>query len=457
MSDQDDPILAAWPALEAPTDFAAAVLGRLAPAPPQRPRRRLWIGATLATLATAALILVALRPSAGAQRALGRETVAIGRRGLAVLEPGADVQHHVGWTGAAEVTQRAGSVFYRVERGGAFVVHTPAGDVTVHGTCFRVEVTAGKENEDMKAMKSGLVGASVGAALTAAVFVTVFEGKVSLANPRGSVALAAGESGSASTDRQPQIAAAGAPTATATRVPAPDSLAGLSPAELARRAEEQRTEIIGLHDQLRKLRADLESAQAKSQGKSDRKRPEFALEPTKEELAELAKTCTLQWDTPELGLEPGKISPKEQQQAGLSATEVQAINKAQADLHEQTARELRALYAEITGDRAHADSMTSVSLMIEINEKSSPADVQLAYQRLAQERAGQLAPPATTVGTTAIERAMRIVTSLGDRNERAIASVIGEQRAKDLRRRNNGFGSVHVSSNGCPGGRGEPE
>ncbi len=454
MSDQDDPILAAWPVLEAPTDFAAAVLGRLAPAaPPQRPRRRFWIRATLATLATAALILVALRPSAGTQLALQRQTVAIGRRGLAVLEPGADVQYHVGWTGAAEVTQRAGSVFYRVERGGAFVVHTPAGDVTVHGTCFRVEVTEGK---DMKAMKSGLVGASVGAALTAAVLVTVFEGKVSLANPRGDVALVAGDRGSASADRAPQITDVGA-APTVTSATTPDSLAGLAPAELARRAQEQRTEIIGLHDQLRRLRADLESAQAKSQGNRERKRPEFALEPSKEELAELAKTCTLQWDTPEMGLEPGKIGPKEQQQAGLSATEVQAINKAQADLHEQTARELRALYVEITGDRAHADAMTSVSLMVELNEKSSPADVQLAYQRLAQERAGQLAPPATTVGTTAIERAMRIVTSLGDRNERAIASVIGEQRAKDLRRRNNGFGSVHVSSNGCPGGRGEPE
>jgi hypothetical protein len=68
--------------------------------------------------------------------------------------------------------------------------------------------------------------------------------------------------------------------------------------------------------------------------------------------------------------------------------------------------------------------------------------VQLAYQRLAQERAGQLPPPATTVGTSAIERAMRIVTSLGDRTEKMIASVVGEQRAHDMRKSNNGWGSL---------------
>jgi hypothetical protein len=352
-NDQPDPVLAAWPALDAPDDFQQRVMGRLEslPAtPPARSRRPLYLGAALATLATAAAVLFTLAPVDSTHLAQARESVTLGRRGIAVLEAGADVHYRVGWGGAAEITQRSGNVFYRVERGGPFVVHTPAGDVTVHGTCFRVEVS------DMKAVKSGLVGASVGAALTAAVFVTVFEGKVSLANPRGQVALAAGDRAAASGADAPHAVAD--KQAAATTPPAPvESLANMSPAELQKRAEEQRTEIIGLHDQVRKLRADLDSAHAALEGNKGEKRRGFELEPSKEELAEMAKTCTLKWDSPEMGAEPQKIGPKMRETFKLSPPEAESINKAAVQL-DDVARGLRALYVEVTGDRAHAESMT---------------------------------------------------------------------------------------------------
>lgn len=67
-----------------------------------------------------------------------REVVIANGRGTAVLERGARVR----WSGD-QVVQESGEVFYRVERGGAFRVHTPAGDADVLGTCFRVAVRSG--------------------------------------------------------------------------------------------------------------------------------------------------------------------------------------------------------------------------------------------------------------------------------------------------------------------------
>ena len=45
-------------------------------------------------------------------------------------------------------------MFYRVDPGGPFTVTTPAGEVHVTGTCFRVEVLP------MKPSKQGLLGAA---------------------------------------------------------------------------------------------------------------------------------------------------------------------------------------------------------------------------------------------------------------------------------------------------------
>ena len=112
-------------------------------------------------------------------RADTRREIVVGSRAVAVAEPGA----HLRWRGD-DVTQDAGDIFYRVERGERFVVHTPAGDVAVLGTCFRVRVETNgstnrdEERTDMNArdVKVGLVGAA--SALLATV--VVYEGKVAV-------------------------------------------------------------------------------------------------------------------------------------------------------------------------------------------------------------------------------------------------------------------------------------
>lgn len=122
----------------------------------------------------------------GAANIAERTTISIGHSKL-VVEPGTVLR----WTSTdrdVRVEQSSGNVFYRVEPGRQFVVVTEVGEISVLGTCFRVEVSS------MKFPKQGLVGGAIGAAVTAGVFVAVFEGKVSLTNDRGSVEIAAGQS-----------------------------------------------------------------------------------------------------------------------------------------------------------------------------------------------------------------------------------------------------------------------
>jgi hypothetical protein len=158
---------------------------------PRRSRRwRLAAGA----VAVGAAASVAWFVTAGSQRGARsgtantaeRTTLSIVQATL-VAEPGTALT----WTSSdrgVRVEQRSGNVFYRVEPGRPFVVTTALGELSVLGTCFRVEVSS------MKLPKQGLIGGAIGAAVTAGVFVAVFEGKVSLANDRGRVEVAAGQS-----------------------------------------------------------------------------------------------------------------------------------------------------------------------------------------------------------------------------------------------------------------------
>lgn len=165
-------------------------------------------------------------PGSGALAAHTRETREIGR-GTVVAEPGATLAWTVAPDGAAQVTQQAGRAFYRVDRGeSAFVVDTPAGRVVVHGTCFTVTVDPGARPQGARGvdpspqepamsnlalssrLPSAAAGAVLGAALSAAVVVSVQEGRVSLENEHGAVAVAAGEEAGAEPGTAPRASAA---------------------------------------------------------------------------------------------------------------------------------------------------------------------------------------------------------------------------------------------------------
>ena len=134
------------------------------------------------------------------RRARGEE-VRVGGRAIAVLEPGA----HVKWDGDA-IEQTGGDVFWRVEPGARFVVHTPAADVTVKGTCFRVKVSD-EEDDDERARRE--VSGAVGAVLAATAFVGVYEGKVAVSHAGQSVDLVAGQSAQANAQGVKRVGGAG--------------------------------------------------------------------------------------------------------------------------------------------------------------------------------------------------------------------------------------------------------
>jgi len=88
-------------------------------------------------------------------------------------------------------------------------------------------------------------------------------------------------------------------------------------------------------------------------------------------------------------------------------------------------------------------------MLREIDEKSAPGDGGAARQSLARERAG-LAPPSDPAGSSASERAMRLLASLGDRWESLLADTVGAERAHAMRVSGNGWNHSIIA--GCPGG-----
>ncbi len=205
--------LLAYEAPSAPADLADRVLAALRTETelPARPRtgrtRRLWIAAaSVAVSIIAAAVLLRSGPggatsSAGHRVVTARESIAIGGRAVAVAEAGSELSWTVLAGGAATVDQRRGDVFYRVTPGQPFAVLLPGAAVRVLGTSFRVEVS------DMRTRNKLLAAGATGVALSAAVLVTVYEGRVRLENEQGEVELAPGEQGTA---------ADGAPPATVT-------------------------------------------------------------------------------------------------------------------------------------------------------------------------------------------------------------------------------------------------
>src|SRR5215475_10149268 len=121
-----DRALAAWTPLAPPADFADRVLAaRGASSRGPSWRRRVGVAGGIAAVAAAAVLAVVLRPSpramSGALIATRRTTQALGNRGIAVAEADTELTWRVDDRGAADLVQRTGNAFYRVEHGEPFV------------------------------------------------------------------------------------------------------------------------------------------------------------------------------------------------------------------------------------------------------------------------------------------------------------------------------------------------
>jgi hypothetical protein len=447
-SKSEERALHAWEAPLPPPGFADQVLARARVAPAKR-RRAIAYGLCAAAAAACVAIAFAAREEApvrsGDLAATSRTTVGIGDRAVAVAEAGTSLSWRVAPRGAATVEQGRGNAFYRVDPGAPFVVRTQAGEVRVRGTCFRVEV------EEMKAKTAGLTGVVAGAAVASAVFVTVYEGTVIAASPHGERAVSAGERAEMRPEQAPSISVAqtrsaarpaplrreGAPAQSAATVGA----AQAAPAAAAS-ATAQSAELAKLRQEVKALRAEL----ARSPKRPD---PVKMLDFSKEELEKMAEKCELRWDTPSFDDKNPSIGSSDAQALGLNDTERSAVNDVLRQAQQKMRADLRKLYVEVTGDEA-GGVLSLWAMQSEIVDKSSRQDLQLAFQRLARERAGLQTPPADLSALSAVERLFRLLVSAGDNAEKAIGAQIGPDLARRYRELHGGFGSRNRSSFGCP-------
>lgn len=424
-----------WSASDPPPGFAERVLSQLAPQPP--PLRSRWRTAAMVLVGAAvalALVVLAhpLLPASGEHRASARQTVLLATRGLAVLEPDAEIVWEKRLR-SVHVRQTYGAVFYRVERGGPFVVETPAGRIAVTGTCFRVEV------ETMHERTRTIVGTAVGAALGALITVTVYEGQVALAHRHNVLSLSAGEVGQAASYGVPRRVDSPLPSSAST-VESPFQGARL-PEATAARAVAPRT--AALEAELETLRRSM--AEDEERRRAADKWPARS----KEDLLAMAKRCEVRYDMPPSAWNLGHtVDERRAAELGFSDDERRAVNQA---LHEEGIRlvePLRALYIETTGNADAAAALEPFTLQQEIMAKASPETLALARQRISHERAGLVTPGDPSQGTP-VERALRLLSTAGDEWERRLAVIVGVERAAKLRTPNRLFGRWRIE--GCPG------
>lgn len=324
--------LLAYEAPAPPADMADRVLAGLRTDGAARPRRwrrmRPWIAVAASVGVAAAAVLLwprgPDRESRGERLAASRESIAIGARAVAVAEAGSQLA----WTvvdGAATVEQRSGDVFYRVTPGQPFVVALPGARVRVLGTCFRVEVS---DMSEMSSRKKRLVAGTAGAALSAAVLVTVYEGSVRLENAHGQVELAPGEVGKA---------AGAPPVKTEAAAPARLAAGGANPGRSALQARERELEAA-LHQAEKKLA----EARTPPGGPSIRADKTFATEERDPSWAPALEQQIQERMTRFLGLARGRAAVECRQTCCQIVLESEDMLKVQHDLQSDVG--LRHLY-----------------------------------------------------------------------------------------------------------------
>jgi hypothetical protein len=422
-----------------PGDFSARVMA----ADRQRRRRRLLalvgIPAVAASLVIAVLVTPHGPPGAGAGSYLAqtRQEVALGDRGVAVLEAGSELA----WStdaGGHRWQQDRGNVFYRVEPGVRLRLHTPGGEVIVLGTCFRVEVN------HMSIDRQGKIGFVAGAALAATVVVTVYEGRVRLASGDQQLQLGAGDQGQMA-NGTPPVRTTGDRSGERSRSSA--TLGARAPRLVTAPAEAGATEELRLlRQQLADQQAELDRLKVERGGTAEQHR---YVDVGKDELLARAARCEIRYDTPPvLDVVPKTI--RKNDLGGLTDTERDAFNEVITEMHGSVAAQLRGLYTEIGGEAAVAERMSPGSLVNELFQKMGPHEGDAARVRLSRERAGLQAPPADLSSTSPGERLFRLMFTMGDEFERKLGERIGAQRAHALRARRDGWtGGSRSSHSGC--------
>lgn len=438
-----------WEVQAPPAGFAERVLDRLRAEDPVRipsvaTKRRGWRAAAtagVAALAIAAAIILKLGgpPSHGEAIARDRTEVALGSRALAVLEPDARVT----WDGD-DVVQSRGDVFYRVEPGARFTVHTPAGDVEVKGTCFAVKVrsagSAGPTSEDDVMQKRDVKVGVVSAALTALAFVAVYEGKVAVSHASSRVDLKAGESaqtgpdgvkrmsgGEQEFDKNVQAAGEGSSS---------DDPTNKANASLVRQVGEYRSRLEALAKQKGELEEKLKRSEATLAASQDGSTatPKHDYDLSQDDWKELAKEDLVKFQTPCINTKEEPWSPNAEQlnALGLAPADAATIKGAYGRSSQRVWSQLKPLCAAAIGSEAVAEKIgpdTCLHLILDVDSERDPEATKNARREVAEMRAGLRPMPGPKDNPSASVKAFLIATGASKAFEDDLAQSFGPEEA----------------------------
>jgi hypothetical protein len=427
--------LSAWPEEAPPAGFADRVLARVTAEreAERKPRARTWAfaGAGAATLALAAALLLQVGgpPARGEAIAKERVEVALGKRALAVLEPGASVR----WNGD-DVEQTRGDVFYRVEPGARFTVHTPAGDVEVKGTCFAVKVRPDMVKRDVKA-------GGVGAALTALAFVAVYEGKVAVSHASERVDLRAGESAQAGEGgvKRTGALAAGEKAFEASAAQAEESADSTAVAnrDLVKQIGEYRSRLEAILSQKSDLETKLKKSEerlaAAHDGGPSVVKPDFDLSP--DDWKELAKDGTIKYQMPCLRKEPWTPSTDKLNALGLAPQDAVTLHNAYADSNKRVWASVKPLCAAAVGSPELAEKIgpdTCIFLILDIEREKNSGAVDAARKQVGEIRAGLRPMPGPNDRLNPVAQMFLAITGETKSFENELAQSFGPEEAHRL-------------------------
>jgi hypothetical protein len=331
------------------------------------------------------------------------------------------------------VEQPAGDVFYRVQPGATFRVHTPAGEVAVLGTCFRVKVEDAVNGRDLKV---GVVGAAVGAA----ALVSVYEGKVAVSRGGDRVTLTAGESARA--DERGIRRGEGATAAEGARADA-DGGRAIDPvmeanANLAESVRDYKRRLEAIESQKAVIAQKLAQAEQKlstvgDDGGAGSARSQFDL--TQDDWKELAREGTVKARFP--CLQPrgkdGEITGAELQKAGFAPGDAPVLQQALEASRARLWATIRPLCVNaLQGDAAMADKLGGATCAVLVRDiaASSGVDVSEDMREVAEIRAGLRQLPEG--GGDPVVKMTLALTRAGEGLEQDLAKQLGPEDAHRL-------------------------
>lgn len=404
-----------WRAPAAPETLAASVLDAVAARRRRGRIRSVAVAVAAAAIAAAVLLWAWPEPPAGAVEI--------------AFDPGAEIT----WVtrgDRVEVDHRAGQASYRTNR--PIDVRTPAGAIRAESALFTLEV---------KPMKREIASALGGAAVAVAA-VVVYKGTVTAEIDRGEVSVTAGER--ATLEAGDAAAEGGAispapPSATREQLLARDRM-------LVQRVSTLTGRITELETKLGAAGGD----KAGDKAAGDVPDPDKFFDLSEAELASLADRCEIRYDIPGYAMtsDTAALAERINKVDGLEDNERAALRDAVTVGDPALLAELRAIYIEVTGDRAGADTLSPRNLQHEVFSKSPGADVAEALRLISAESAGLAEPPADLSSRPPVERLLRALSGSGVQLEAAIATRLGPDRARELREK--GVVWARRRQSGCP-------